>query len=997
MKRILLLILFFTITFNISAQIVNDSVQGINCYNNTGFIALDATFNSIQWDKSVAGVWAPADTFSFIYLNLAGDTLKTTQCGKYRSIVLYIDGAGNSVTEIDSFFIPCPLTFGLGLDPILCYGDSSGTLKRPVFGGTKFDPNNSIILNDTLDGDEYYIYTWYYADDAIGTGSIELPDTTENIISIPAGWYQTIVEDAIGCTDTVGYINFGNPPVLIIDTTFIKHIDCRGTSTGSIEFEIGGGKKFNTNNKYFYYLILYGDTVVFSDLTGSSSNFLHSSISLNMQSSFKDSIQIDSLIAGNYVLAVVDSNSCIMTDTFNIIEPLPYATFASTTFPLICESDSGYLKIDSVLGGGNILYGFTGQNTDSIYVPSGWHQMYIEDLDFNCIDTVSVRCYAQYEINVYETISNVICFGDVSGIITIDSIVGGNFPYDVQWGGVNNNSLAANTYSVIVVDAIGCVHSEDFTINQPDPIQANAVLYPPSCNGFSNGSITINLSGGTGSLSYYWLNGTGTVDSLYGLSAGIYPLVVLDALMCIDTIEIILSQPDVLAISFANYQNPLICNGELTAIDILISGGTGPFDVIWNDGDTTIQRILGAGSYSCDVTDANGCTASEALEITEPDSLTLNLIHSEISCDDGGVASVSINGGVQPIILWSTGETTLSIDSLWGTIYWVLVTDSCGNSASDTFELFPYLLEASISYNDITHIGLVEINNSSSAGPFSYEWTDVFDTIISTDDSSGILCQETYFVVTTDISVSCSVIDTLDAIFYLPNGIVDLTTTTVFSDADLWGASPYTYLWDNGEVLAHSNVCSGSHWVEVTDNIGCVVRADFDIDPLLITLDPAEIIIECNLENLDVELEAIASGGTAPYTYQWSSGSTENPLDIALNPGNYSVTVMDNNACTEDTVFIIATMSAECIPNVFTPNGDNINDTWSLEDTFLFQDSEVLIYGRFGKLLFQSIGYHTDWDGTNKKGNDVPAGVYFYSIEIGHEFEPIKGTVTILK
>ena len=55
------------------------------------------------------------------------------------------------------------------------------------------------------------------------------------------------------------------------------------------------------------------------------------------------------------------------------------------------------------------------------------------------------------------------------------------------------------------------------------------------------------------------------------------------------------------------------------------------------------------------------------------------------------------------------------------------------------------------------------------------------------------------------------------------------------------------------------------------------------------------------------------------------------------------------------------------------------------------------IYGRFGKLLFQSVGYHDKWDGTNEKGNDVPDGVYFYSIQIGHGFDQINGTVTILR
>ena len=205
-------------------------------------------------------------------------------------------------------------------------------------------------------------------------------------------------------------------------------------------------------------------------------------------------------------------------------------------------------------------------------------------------------------------------------------------------------------------------------------------------------------------------------------------------------------------------------------------------------------------------------------------------------------------------------------------------------------------------------------------------------------------------------------------------------------------------MWGTGDVTQHADICPGDPtWVEVTDNLGCVIGADFDIDALLITLDPADLIVECNLENLDVDITADASGGTSPYTYSWSNGSTESSINLNLSPGNYSVIVMDNNGCTEDTSFTIATMSAECIPNIFTPNGDNINDTWSLEDTFLYNDSKVRVYGRYGKLLFQSVGYSSPWDGKNEKGNDVPNGVYFYSIEIGHEFDAIKGSVTILR
>ena len=138
----------------------------------------------------------------------------------------------------------------------------------------------------------------------------------------------------------------------------------------------------------------------------------------------------------------------------------------------------------------------------------------------------------------------------------------------------------------------------------------------------------------------------------------------------------------------------------------------------------------------------------------------------------------------------------MSIDSLWGANLLGDCTDSCGNSVSDTFELFPYLLETSIYYDDVTHIGSVEIDVTSTGGPFSYEWTDVSSNIISTDSVTSNLCEGTYFITTTDNTSNCSVIDTLLATYYLPNGIMDESTTTVFADTDLWGTSPYTYLWE---------------------------------------------------------------------------------------------------------------------------------------------------------------------------------------------------------
>ena len=997
MKRILFLVILFAITLNLLAQINTSTVQGIDCYNDTGIIALDAniTFPStVIWEYKSGNVWSNINTSLFASLSLTLDTLSTTQCGLYRVSFWY----NNTSQAQDSFFVACPVSMGQGQEPILCYGDSSGILKRPVFGGIPYDPNNSILLNNLFDGDEYYSYAWKYADDSLGTNSFILTDTTENLNNVSAGWYQTIVTDAIGCSDSIGYILFNNPQEIRIDSIIINENKCIGDSLATVFLKVVGGKKFSASNKYFYYLTLNSDTIAFSDTSGYSSNFSNLSSSNNIQSYFPDSIQFQNLIAGIYIFSIVDSNFCTIVDTIKILDPDNYQVYSSTLYPLLCASDTATFLIDSISGGNqNIDYYFLGFGNDTIDVVSGTYGIFVKDIVYGCVDTLFAICTAQYEIEVESIIDNVVCFGDSSGSILIDSIFGGNPPYTFQWGGINPQSLYAGFYTFVVVDSIGCSSSQNFIVEQPSQFSANADFYLPTCNGFLDGSIKINLSGGVGPLSYYWINGGGSLDSLYGLSSGIYQLVISDSLLCTDAISLVLNEPEQLDFNFTNYSNPLLCRGDKTTVDIAISGGTGPFSIMWDDGNIDLQRLLSSGINYCQVTDNNGCTSqNKQISIIEPDSFSIqSIISNNSNCDIGGDATVYTSGGADPIqYIWSTGEYTQSIDSLWGTDYWVIAIDSCGNSDTIYFNLISSNLTTELSYDSITHIGFVTIVDGG--GPFSYAWKDVGGNIISTD-SFTLLCEGSYFVTTTDVTSGCFVTDTILVSYNLTNGLINISNTTVLPNDSLWGANSYTYLWDNGEVLAHANICPGLHWIEVTDNFGCQVRQEFFIDPLLIRFDPEEIIFECNLENLDFELEAIVSGGTSPYTYEWSGGSTKNPLDVTLNPGNHSVTVMDNNACIEDTSFVIATMSSECVPNVFSPGNDDLNNTWRLENTFLFNDSEIRVYGRYGNLLFKSIGYEDAWDGRNTKGQDVPAGTYFYSIEIGHGFDVIKGSVSIFR
>ena len=526
-------------------------------------------------------------------------------------------------------------------------------------------------------------------------------------------------------------------------------------------------------------------------------------------------------------------------------------------------------------------------------------------------------------------------------------------------------------------------------------IDPNEVLYHPLCNGDANGSIAINITGGISPLNYYWLNGTGTADSLYGLVDGVYTLIVNDALVT-DTFYFTLQSPQLLEVDVTTTDSILLCYGDTTVLTASISGGTSPYSILWNDGDTNLNKVVGAGSYTVEVTDANACFSSDSIVITESDSLEIAITYTNISCNEGASATITASGGTEPYsYLWNTGDTASTIDSLLGLTYWVVVTDANGcNVTSDTIHLNDYELNTAVYYDDSTHIAEVEIESTTSSGPFEYIWINILNDSIGNGQISPVLCEGTYFVITTDLSNNCSVTDT---VLVDLGDILDTATTTIYPDSNLWGFAPYTYLWSNGETSIHADICPGDHWVEVTDINNCLVREDFTIENLIITLEPASAILECDLENIDIDLKVSAAGGIAPYSFEWWNGSTENSINLGLSPGNFSVTVIDANGCIEDTSFVIAAMTSECIPNVFTPNGDTQNDTWSLEDTFLYEDSEVRIYGRFGRLLFQSVGYYEAWDGTNEQGNDVPDGVYFYSIEICHGFDQINGTVTILR
>ena len=1021
MKKIFsILICFFICISNSYSQIDSLSIQGIDCYNDTGYIKIDLAntsyiLESDEWEYQPYDdtAWYLIDTSSLYYINPTNDTIFTTQCGKHR--VTVFDQITFSFNEY-IFFIPCPVTVGLGQEQkIKCFGDSSGILIAPTYGGIVFDPDSSTFdslgfysPNDTT-GDEYYTYQWFSSSNLLGANLTPIGDSTNTLENVSAGFYNVVVTDAIGCRDTLDFRRINNPYPLAIDSVKTTDISCNGGQDGSIMLVVNGGRKFHSTRNYFYYILdSNNDTIYRSDDLVISSNFSQLAL-LSDSSLIVDSILFDNLSIGTYNIVVEDSFGCLIDTSFTLTEPQPFEVFTTELTPLLCITDSIWFFIDSVTGGQgtqNYYWLESSSMSDSLLVGEGDYDVIIEDTLYGCYDTISVHCEADFEIFINETVNNALCYGEPTGSISIDTIYGANEPYNYQWGGnVGQNtfadSLYAGNYFLLIQDSIGCSQYFYFDVDQNDAIFVNSSLTSPSCNGLSDGVIHVNVNGGQSPYSLNWSNGTGISDSLFGLSSGSYTLNVTDDNLCEYSTTITLSEPDSLLLYFNNYENPLDCYGGLTPISAIISGGTGPFNFLWSNGATTSQTVIGAGLWSCDVTDNNGCTVSESVSITQPDEFYISDSASNNPlCTDGGSASIQTSGGTPPIsYLWSTGETTQSISNILVNTCWVIATDSCGNTDSVGFDLLPYDLVTSVSYNDTNHISTVEIDPISTGSSFLHEWFDINGTLVATNSSVTNLCQGTYVVKTTDQSNGCFVEDTLVVDWYLLSDIVDLEKTTVYTDSLLWGFGPYTYLWGptSGFATQQANICPGDHWLEVTDRDGCTIDTFFTIDPITVVLNPANELIECDLENLDIELAVSPEGGTDPYTYLWTNGDTDSTTNLALSPGPLSVTIMDNNACTLDTIFRIAAMTPECVPNVFTPNNDQVNDFWNLEQAYLYSDTEITVWGRFGRKVFESVGYDVPWDGKTEKGNDVPDGVYYYHIELGNGYDPIQGTVTILR
>ncbi len=541
------------------------------------------------------------------------------------------------------------------------------------------------------------------------------------------------------------------------------------------------------------------------------------------------------------------------------------------------------------------------------------------------------------------TITHVSCFGGSDGTATV-SASGGTAPYLYLWSNGSTDKtatgLAKGTYTVLVMDANGCTTTvEGVVINEPaTPVQVMIdKLTDPSCEGDVDGSLRATATGGSGGYTYLWSNGQ-TLAEIGGLSAGTYSVIVKDSKGCEATATMVLTDPNGLSASVSGFTDVTCYGGSDGTATIAVSGGTATYTYQWSpsaSNQTTASALnLPAGQHTVEVTDANGCKVQVLVTISEPtEVIATTVVVSEVLCKDGntGKARVIASGGTAPYgYLWSDGQTTEVATGLAAGTYTVVVTDAKGCESSAASVVIREPAEAlTANVEKVTEIsckggsdGQIAVTVSGGTAPYSYDWNNGAPDV---EDPAG-LTAGTYALTITDAN---------GCIFYLMGVVVSepaeqlaayisaKTDANCLGDATgsatvtaSGGAQPYTFVWSNGNTQTGGTtstaeeLSAGGYLVTVTDANGCTVQTAVTIgDPSNLVLTVTGISDVLCYGSATGSASVSVSGGTASYTFSWSSGTATNLSNSStangLAAGIHTVEVTDGNGCRAVTTVVI--------------------------------------------------------------------------------------------
>jgi hypothetical protein len=883
-----------------------------------------------QWSNGATGATA---------LNLAPGTYTVTITDTHDCVEV---GAVNITS-------PPPLSANVNGNEPSCNGGNDGSATAQIFGGTP-----------------PFSYSW-------SNGG-----NTQTISNLTAGAYSVTVSDAQGCSGT-GNIWLNEPPnlnLMITSTPIVCPNQNNGMaavfpnggtppysylwSTGSNSQMIGGLEAgtysvtvTDANNciKIASTIINASDLITdvakadvacFGESTGSIlvSGWGGQPPYTYLWNTGATTEEISNLPIGTYTVTITDAAGCQTIEAISINQPSPINVSASST-PAGCSVNNGTATVNASGGIPPYTYAWNNfQTTQTISnLAPGTYTVTVQDANF-CTKSTSVTVAGGTNFNVSINAVNVTCNGGTDGF-AMAIAAGGQQPYTYQWstgmtsGGISG--LGAGSYSVTVTDVLGCTGSSNVTIAEPAPINANVSTQNTIC-GLNNGSASANVTvGGQAPFNYNWSNGANT-QTITNLAPGTYTVTITDSNNCQTTATGTVTGGSAISVN-VNLTNVSCFGGNNGSATANVAGGQAPFTYSWSNGSTGQTAFnLSTGQYTVTVTDANGCTDTETVLIAEPAQIFIAVNSTNESCagSNDGTASVNINaGGTAPFSYnWSNGQSSANIFDLAPGTYSVTVTDAnnCQKIGQTTVSPGANL---SVNTNGTnlscfgSNDGSATANVASGNTPFSYSWSNGGNAQTINGLSAG-----TYTVTVTDnlgctgtSSISISQPSSINLSVSKNDPTCGLNNGSATASA-IGGTPGFTYAWSNGSSGSTINgLGAGTYTVTATDSNGCTKTGSVTLQgssPINVTT--LVISTTCAGAN-NGSASASATGGTAPYTYLWSTGDIGDTV-YGLSSGSYTVTVTSSNGCTGiGNVFIPTAASPTCTAWVIQqPTTPNTND-----------------------------------------------------------------------
>ena len=750
-------------------------------------------------------------------------------------------------------------------------------------------------------GTPAYSYSW-----SPGAGS-----ATSTYSGVSAGNYTVLVTDFNGCTQSV-VVNVGSNPGGVATISSSTNVTCAAANDGTATVSMGAG----ATPPYTY-----------SWSPGSQTT-----------------VTAVSLSPGSYTVTVSDGNGCISTAAVVITEPTVLSqTFTTTNVSCFGGSD-GIATINPAGGTPGYTY---------LWTPGSYTTQTITGVSagtYTCLFTDANGCAKSASVTITEPTGMTLTSAQVdatcnlaNGSATV-SVTGGSGPYTYLWSDpaaqttTTATNLSSNTYVVTVTDANGCAQNLSVTIgNLLGPVATVFASNNVSCFGNNDGSATVTVSGGVIPFTFLWSNGQ-TLPTATNLVAGTYTLTATDVNGCIASTSVTITEPTFMSTNMTG-TNPSCfgaCNGTMAGTP---TGGTAPYTYSWSPGGITTPFVLGAcaGTYTLQVTDANGCMVFTPYTLIDPVAFSVTASSTNVSCSGlcNGTATATAVTGTGPFTYaWSdiSAQTTQTATGLCAGTYTVTVTDAGGCTTTATTTVTSpasmTMTVTSVGNNSCFNAcdGFASVAIVGGSTPYAYNWMPGGIAGASVNN----LCAGTYTVTATDAN-GCTVGTSVT--ITEPNALVaSITSTNVtcFGACDgsatavyTGGTGPYSFQWNPSFATTPSiiNVCAGVQNLTVTDANGCTAYAIATItEPTLLAVSTTATNSNCGVANGSAC--ATITGGVPPFNYLWNDPAAQTTsCASSISAGVYSISITDAQGCM---VTGVANVNDNAAPVVTIPTSSNV-------------------------------------------------------------------------